>query len=177
VTAGSHDDETDHGDEERPSKSSRKRAAHAAQDLGEQLLRLPAAELAALELPETLLEALQAARRINSRAAAVRQRQYIGKLMRRIDPEPIRAALAARSARDARETELFRRIENWRERLITEGEAALEELARWHPAIDVGAWRQRIAAARAERQRSGAGAAAARELFRALRALFGTITP
>ena len=164
-------------DDGRPSKSARKRAAHAVQDLGEELLRLPAAELAALELPETLLEALQAARRISSRAAAVRQRQYIGKLMRQIDPAPIRAALAARSARHARETELFRRIERWRERLFTEGEPAREELARWHPAIEVGAWRERVAAARAERQRAGSAAGASRELFRALRALFGTMTP
>jgi len=97
--------------------------------------------------------------------------------MRHIDPEPIRAALAARSERDARETERFRRIENWRERLITEGEAALEDLARWYPAIDVGAWRQRIGAARAERERGGRAGAASRELFRALRAMFATMPP
>ena len=115
------------------------------------------------------------ARRISGRAAGARQRQYIGKLMRQVDLDPIRAALAARSARDARETERFRRIENWRERLITEGETALEELAHWYPAIDVAAWRERIAASRAERQRTGASGAAARELFRALRALFATM--
>ena len=70
--------------------------------------------------------------------------------MREVDLEPIRAALVARSERAARETERFRRIENWRERLISEGEVALEELAHWYPAIDVSAWRQRIGAARAE---------------------------
>jgi ribosome-associated protein len=175
VTAGSYDDNGDDGGAGRPSKSARKRAAHAAQDLGEALLRLPEAELAALELPETLREALRAARRIGSRAAGARQRQYIGKLMRQVDLEPIRAALAARSARDARETERFRRIENWRERLITEGASALAELARWHPAIDVSAWQQRIHAARAEREHTGAAGAASRELFRALRALFATM--
>ena len=144
--------EDDHGDDRgtvRPSKSARKRAAHAAQDLGEALVRLSDAELSALELPEALREALRAARRIASRAALARQRQYIGKLMRQVDPEPIRAALAARSERHARDTERFRRIENWRERLISEGEAALAELARWHPEIDVREWQQRIGAARA----------------------------
>ena len=169
------DDEEHDGGTERASKSARKRAAHAAQDLGEALVALPESELAALALPEALLEAIRAARRISSRAAGARQRQYIGKLMREIDPQPIRAALAARSARDARATELFRRIENWRERLISEGDAALAELARWHPAIDTRAWRQRITAARAERQRTAAGNAASRELFRALRALFATM--
>ena len=177
MTAGRYDDEDDDGGGERPSKSARKRAAHAAQDLGEALLRLPDAELGALELPETLREALRAARRISSRAAGARQRQYIGKLMRQVDPAPIRAALAARDARDAREAERFRRIENWRERLITEGTAALAELARWHPAIDVHEWQQRIGAARAERERAGSAGAASRELFRALRALFATMPP
>ena len=144
MTAGPDDDPGDDGGTERPSKSARKRAAHAAQDLGEALVRLSDAELSALELPEALREALRAARRIASRAALARQRQYIGKLMRQVDPEPIRAALAARSERHARDTERFRRVENWRERLVTEGEAALAELSRWHPEIDVGEWRQRI---------------------------------
>ena len=156
MTAGTDDDTDDDGGAERPSKSAAKRAAHAAQDLGEALVGLRDAELDALKLPETLAEAIRAARRINSRGAAARQRQYIGKLMRQVDPEPIRAALAARSERDARETERFRRIENWRERLLTEGEAALVELAHWYPAIDVDAWRRRVGAARAERERTGA---------------------
>ena len=95
--------------------------------------------------------------------------------MRQVDPEPIRAALAARSARDARAAERFRRVENWRDRLISEGDAALQELSHWHPAIDVSEWRQRIEAARAERQRNGTPGAASRELFRALRALFATM--
>jgi 5-(carboxyamino)imidazole ribonucleotide mutase len=83
--------------EDRPSKSARKRAALAAQKLGEELVLLKESELAALDLPEDLTEAIRAARSIRSRAAAARQRQYIGKLMREIDPEPIIAALAART--------------------------------------------------------------------------------
>ena len=177
MSAAQHDDHSDDGGAERPSKSARKRAAHAVQDLGEQLLRLREAELAALGLPEALAEAVRAARRIRSRAAGARQRQYIGKLMRSVDPGPIRAALEERSARDARETERFKRVESWRERLIAEGAPALAELARWRPDIDREAWQQRIAAAQAERTRSGAGGAASRELFRALRALFATMPP
>ena len=176
MTAGPDRDEEHDGGTQLPSKSARKRAAHAAQELGVALVELPEAELAALPLPEALLEAIRAARRIHSRAAGARQRQYIGKLMREIDLEPIRAALAARRERDARASELFRRIENWRDRLMREGEPALAELAQWHPDIDVSAWRQRIEAARAERARTGASGAAARELFRALRAMFATMS-
>jgi ribosome-associated protein len=157
-----------------PSKSARKRAAHAVQDLGAALLELNAAQLSALALPEALAGALAEARRITSRAARARQLQYIGKLMRSVDPEPIRAALAAADAEAAREGERHKRISAWRERLLLEGDAALDELARWHPDIDRSAWVQRIGAARAERTRGGAGAAG-RELFRALRALFATM--
>jgi ribosome-associated protein len=169
------EDGEDGAREERPSKSARKRAAHAAQDLGEELIELSDAQLAALQLPAALEEAVRAARRIRSRAGLARQRQYIGKLMRELDPAPIRAALAARSAADARAAERFKRVESWRTRLISEGAAALEELARWHPDLDRAAWAQRISAAQRERARADGGSAAARELFRALRALLDTM--
>jgi ribosome-associated protein len=181
VTAHTPEDLPEEDEPERPSKSERKRAAHAAQDLGEALVRLRDPELDALGLPEHLAEAIREARHIRSRAAGVRQRQYIGKLMREIDPEPIRKALAARSERDAHETQLFKRAEGWRERLIVEGEAALDELARLRPGLDRAEWSRRVAAVHRERSSPGRGAAesprtvgpAGRELFRALRALLG----
>jgi ribosome-associated protein len=170
------DDETEQDQApERPSKSSRKRAAHAAQDLGVELAQLREAQLAQLDLPEKLKDAIRALRTITSRAAGARQRQYIGKLMRDVDPEPIRAALDARSQVDAQETERFKRVESWRDRLIAEGSAALEELQRWRPQIDPAQWAQRVSAAQTERARTGASGPASRELFRALRALFDTM--
>src|SRR6516165_2823279 len=171
-----HDDDAAHdARSERPSKSARKRAAHAAQDLGEELVRLREAELAALALPEALDEAIRAARRITSRAGLARQRQYIGKLMRDIDTEPIRAALDARRQADAAETERFKRVEHWRERLVSEGQLALSALKRSRPDIDVEEWSQHIDAPQAEVAGSGAAAGASPELFRALRALFATM--
>jgi len=88
--------------EDRPSKSARKREALTAQKLGEELILLRDADLDALELPEPLSEAIREARRIRSRAAGARQRQYIGKLMREIDLEPILAALGASGDQPAR---------------------------------------------------------------------------
>jgi ribosome-associated protein len=158
----------------RPSKSARKRAAHDAQDLGEALLDLRDVDLVALALPEELLAALREARRITSRAGLARQRQYIGKLMRTLDPEPIRAALAARGAVSAAESARLHRVEEWRERLLADGAAALAELKRSYPAIDTSEWERRISAALAERARARASGAG-RELFRALRALFATM--
>ncbi len=81
-----------------PSKSARKRTAEAAQALGEELIGLRDAELGALGLPERLAEAIRDARSIKSRGAGARQRQYIGRLMREIDVEAIRGALAAKQA-------------------------------------------------------------------------------
>ena len=96
------DDGEDHDEEGldselRPSKSARKRAAHAAQKLGEELIQLKPAELEALNLPEELHDAILEAQRIrNSRGGLARQRQFIGKLMREIDLAPIETAMAMR---------------------------------------------------------------------------------
>jgi ribosome-associated protein len=79
-----------------PSKSQRKRDAHAAQALGERLVAMRDTELADLPLADSLREAIGAARRITSRGARVRQLQYIGKLMRAADMGAIEAMLAAR---------------------------------------------------------------------------------
>lgn len=172
-------DEPDPVDEEfddRPSKSERKRNAHEAQKLGEQLIALESLDLAAFGLPEPLVDAILEARRIKSRAGLVRQRQYIGKLMRGVDLEPIRAALAARGEHAAKEAQRFRRIEHWRDRLIAEGAPALEELMQWRTGMDRAEWQRRVAGAVAERARLGTGGPAARELFRALRALLDHAT-
>ncbi len=164
-------DEDDDDLHEKPSKSERKREAHAAQDLGETLIGLRDSELVALDLPERLVDAIREARRIPSRGGGARQRQYIGKLMRDIDPEPIRAALSAHSAQSALESERFKRLEAWRERLLIEGAPALDELERWRPGLERAEWMRRISAAQSERERGSTGTAG-RELFRALRALF-----
>jgi ribosome-associated protein len=84
-----------------PSKSQRKRDAHALQALGGQLIALSAAQLARLDLPEALHEAVLAVQRIRSHGARTRQMQYIGKQMRQLEPgvlSRIRAVLAPRQA-------------------------------------------------------------------------------
>lgn len=80
--------------ESKPSKSARKREFLALQKLGEQLIALKESELREIGLDEELLEAVLGARKIKAHSALRRQKQYIGKIMRRVDPEPIRAAMA-----------------------------------------------------------------------------------
>jgi ribosome-associated protein len=88
-------DETD--DTRPPSKSQRKRDAHAAQALGERLVALRSTELTGLPLDDLLRDAIEAAREITSRGARARQLQYIGKLMRAANMGAIEATLAARA--------------------------------------------------------------------------------
>ena len=78
----------------KPSKSARKREYLALQQLGEELLTLKEPDLLGMQLDDELLDAVLEARRIKAHGALRRQKQYIGKLMRNIDPAPIRAALA-----------------------------------------------------------------------------------
>jgi ribosome-associated protein len=81
-------------DDLKPSKSARKREYIALQKLGEELLTLKPSELDSLPLEESLLEAVLEAKQMKAHGALRRQKQYIGKLMRHIDPEPLRIEMA-----------------------------------------------------------------------------------
>ena len=159
-----------------PSKSMLKRDAAAAQSLGTRLIALKETEIAALNLPETLHDAILLAKRITSRGGLARQRQYIGKLMRDIDPAPIEAALNLESRATAQDAEKHKRIEAWRARLLTEGPAALDDLLKWAPAADRKALQVLITKATRERVDPGSREGASRELFRSIRALFDSIS-
>jgi ribosomal 50S subunit-associated protein YjgA (DUF615 family) len=87
-------EEPEASEQQRPSRSARKREALALQELGVRLTSLKPAQLQQLSLPEQLLAAVLEAQQLKSRAALARQRQYIGKLMRMLDPEPIAGALS-----------------------------------------------------------------------------------
>lgn len=166
----------ENGEYRGPSKSMRKREAASAQDLGTRLIALKESELTALNLPETLHDAILLAKRITSRGGLARQRQYIGKLMRDVDPAPIEAALTAESRMSALEAEQHKRIEAWRARLLTEGPAALDDLLKWRPTADRKALQALITKATSERVDSGSRDGASRELFRSIRALFDSIS-
>src|SRR5688572_14159480 len=87
---------------ERPSKSARKRESQSLQDLGVALVRLKDELLAELPLPEILRDAVLAARTMTSHGAQSRQRQYIGKLMRKVDSDAIRTAMDQQTERQKR---------------------------------------------------------------------------
>ncbi len=168
----SESDDSGETEEQRLSKSARKREAASLQELGVQLAALPDQEIKALGLPDTLFTALRDLRRLPSHGAQVRQRQYIGKLMRAIDPEPVLAKLAERKQRHDMEIRHFQQIERWRDRLLSEPEAGIADLVKEYPSIDQAALMRLLEKAERERleQRSPVGA---RELFAFLRQLLG----
>jgi len=133
----SMENDNEYDDDDLPSRSQLKREAQEAQHLGEQLIALKESELAALDLPEPVADAIRAARTIRQHGALRRQHQYIGKLMRKIDIEPIRAALAAREQDRQRGARGFKALETWRERLLNDGESALQAWLAEHPQGDV----------------------------------------
>jgi ribosome-associated protein len=112
--------------EPKPSKSAAKRKAQEIKALGEQLLSLGEQEVAGLELDERLVDALELARRMKSREALRRHKQYIAKLLMNTDTEPLRALIDQREATERRQKQHFRNAERWRDRLVRERHAALD---------------------------------------------------
>ncbi len=163
-------------DGELVSKTRRKQEMHALQALGAALLELSDAQLDSMKLPAALAQALREAKNISSHEARRRQMQYIGRLMRDVDAEPIRERLAEIEGRSAAATAQHRRTEQWRARLL-EDDDALTEFAREYPAADLQALRALIRNARRE-QKEGRSPRAFRELYRIVReASETTLTP
>ena len=156
---------------ERPNKSQLKREMQELQDLGVELVRLPAEKLAELDLPEKLADAVALARRITSHGAQKRQRQYIGGLLAKLDDvQPIRDYLERLRGADRVSKARFQENERWRTRLLEEGDVALGEFLERHPDADRQHLRRLVRDAQQEAA-AGRPPRHARELFRYLQAL------
>ena len=149
------------------SKTQRKRQMLEVQALGEALTALTEEQLAELGLPERLLDAVVAAKRIHKFGAMRRQLQYIGRLMREVDAEAIAARLDAWKGASREATAQLHLLERWRTRLI-EDEAALAEFAASYPGCDVQKLRALIRNARREHE-AGQAPRSFRALFQELR--------
>ncbi len=151
------------------SKTRRKKEMHDLQDVGALLVELNNERLNQLTLPDTLRDAVVEARRITQFGARKRQLQYIGKLMRDVDPAPIRTKLDEWSGKSREQTAHQHRLERWRERLLVD-DAALSELLGDYPTTDAQRLRTLIRNARHEQQ-ANKPPKSSRALFRELRDL------
>lgn len=156
------------------SKQQQKREAEAVQAVGTAVVDLPVKQfntlIEKLELPDKLRHALVECRSMKAREGRRRQLQYIGKLMRGIDAEPIQQLLTEFEKGGRIATAQMHNIERWRERLLTEGDAALQELLASHPEADAKHLQQLVVSAHKELSEKQPPRAA-RVLFRYLREL------
>jgi len=161
--------EEDENFPEGPSKSQKKRDMHALQALGEELVELSADRLAKVPLTENLLGAILEAKRIKSHEGRRRQMQLIGKLMRTVESEPIRAMLDGFRGQSREETARMHRLERLRDQFM-EDEAALTDIMNAYPGADSQQLRTLRRNALREREQNKPPRSY-RELFRELRAL------
>ena len=160
---------------ERPSKTQRKKVSHDLQDLGEAAVALPDTRLVGLAISEVLLDAIHNYKKTKTFEGRRRQMQYIGKLMRSHDVEPLRQAVTDMQLGRAKDSLALHQSERWRAELIA-GDDAVTRWTAEHPQTDVQQLRNLIRAARKDaalepEKRSGR---AYRELFQFLKAGTGT---
>jgi ribosome-associated protein len=153
--------------DELTSKTRKKKDMLALQDLGVKLVELNEQQLDTMQLPESLLAAVQEARRLSKHEARRRQMQYIGRLMRDIDAAPIRDRLEKWLGQGREHTAQLHSIERWREELLA-GDPALARFMQEYPGADSQKLRSLIRNARRD-QSASLPPKSYRELFRVLR--------
>lgn len=158
------------------SRTELKRESTELQKLGEALLTLRADLLARLTLSDKFLDAILEAKRITNFEGKRRQMQFIGKLMRKLEPEEveaIKAALDEQANGSAAENLVLHQAETWRDRLISHDDAAGQWMTA-HPGTDSQQLRALIRQARKDAVPEKPGAAvrhgrAYREIFQLVR--------
>ncbi len=159
--------------DERPSRGARRREALDVLKLAGTLADLTDAQLAAMPLSDDLRAEVQRTRAVKQQIARKRQTQFLAKQMRKLDDaeiDAIRATLEHDKDHARRETAALHRLEQWRDRLIEEGDEALNVLLAEFPDADRQHLRQLARQARVERE-ANRPLHAYRELFRVLREL------
>ena len=157
-------------DEDCKSRTQKKKEDKALQALGERLTGLPMEQLGIMGLPDELLSAVCDAQKIGSHGARRRQVRLVGKLLRDVDLETIRAVLENIRLGDFRKAMAFKQIESWRDELKAGNSRIIEEILRTCPDAD----RQRLTqlARNAWREfEAGSGVKSSRALFRYLRGI------
>lgn len=137
--------------EDRPSKTALKKQAHDLQRLGDALADLPPHQLAGIPMSDRLREGIETLQATRSHEGRRRQRQYVGKLMRHEDVEPLREGLAKLKLGTMQSTLLLHQIEAWRAQLCSpEGDGHLTRFLQTYPQTDAQQLRSLIRACRKE---------------------------
>jgi ribosome-associated protein len=151
------------------SKSEIKRDAEDLKQLGEKLVNLTKANLTKVPLDDSLKDAIELAQRLQKEARR-RQLQYIGKLLRSIDAEPIREALEKIENKHNQQQAMLHKLEILRDELVAKGDVALTDLLNEHPSADRQQLRNLIRAAQKEKEQNKSSKAY-REIYQILKIL------
>lgn len=151
------------------SKSEIKRDAEDLKQLGEKLVNLTKANLTKVPLDDSLKDAIELAQRLQKEARR-RQLQYIGKLLRSIDAEPIREALEKIENKHNQQQAMLHKLEILRDELVAKGDVALTDLLNEHPSADRQQLRNLIRAAQKEKEQNKPSKAY-REIYQVLKTL------
>ena len=158
-------------EDDRPSRSQKKRDSTALQRMGEELAALSPSQIMAMPLSDAIRDALLEWQQLSSHEGRRRQMQYVGRLMREEgDASAIREALDRLRLGHAGETASFRKTEHLRDQLMQASPAELDTLLEPLSSEDQTALRDLVARARNEREH-GRPPHAFRALFRRLRDL------
>ncbi|MCW8349009.1 MULTISPECIES: ribosome biogenesis factor YjgA [Vibrio] len=150
------------------SRTEMKNDMEALQKLGEELVGLKPSVLAKFPLSDDLRDAIKDAQRFKNEARR-RQLQYIGKVMRNVDPEPIQAALDKIRNKHSQQTAALHKLEELRDKIVEEGDSAIAEALDSYPDLDRQRLRQLARQAKKEKSASKP-AKAFREIFQMLKA-------
>ena len=157
-----------------PSRNELKKTMQDLQELGEAVASLPVDRLDKLKIDERLRDAIDELRRTKSFEGKRRQIQYIGKLMKHENPEPLREAVASFRVGSATDTLALHQAEYWRDQLLA-GDDALANWVKEYPATDVQQLRSLVRAARKEKLEPGERHGRAyRDLFKLVKELMST---
>lgn len=151
------------------SKSEMKRDMDALQKLGEELVELKPSALKKVPMSESLLAAIEEAQRFKNEAKR-RQLQYVGRLMRNEDPEPIQAALDKIRNKHAQQNAVFHKLELLRDKIIEQGDKAIGDVLALYPSADRQQLRQ-LARQAVKERKENKPPKAYRELFQVLKTL------
>lgn len=134
-----HDDLDD--DDLYHSKTEQKKAMERLQALGERLGALPTDQLRKMPVSDTLMTALLELKRLTAHEAVRRHKQYIGKLMRDEDEEAILNVLNPLTS-----PTLNKQLELLIDRLLNQGDPAINDVVRRYPAAERHTLRQHVRA-------------------------------
>jgi ribosome-associated protein len=152
------------------SKSEKKREMSALQELGKRLLELSEVQVQGIGIPQELHDALKLAKTLKSHPALRRQTQYIGVLMRKIDPEPIKQAIDEMDRGQKHKARAFQQLERMRDSLVEGDDTVIEKISNRFPNADLQKIRQFARNARKEKKENQPPKHS-RALFRYLREL------